>query len=440
MKEKRGLTCSDMQGIELKETKIPAENRPEEIYSWSDMLLLQRMASPEQSFDVSLATIDDLLARDKQRKKDGWPEKIKVGKIMRPGQGGRGNTIIVVPTTREEKFYHGRFNPSQPGGGGTGGQGEGEEGEVVGESPVDSSEGEEGDNGAGQGGGGEHGISGEAYEMGKMLTEKFELPNLKDKGKKVAVDRYVYDLTDRHRGAGQVMDKKATMRRIVRTNVALGKLDRNHIDLTKLMVAPDDKVYRVLSREKDYESQAMVFFIRDYSGSMNGTPTKVVVSQHLMVYSWLVYQYAERVKERFILHDAEAKEVPDFYTYYHSAVAGGTKVSSGYRLVNKIVYEENLARDYNIYVFHGTDGDDWDKGGKETIPEVTEMLGYANRIGITVVRNRWSSDQTEVEEYFHNSGLLNAHKKILRLDSMKEDEASEERIIEGIKKLVSEKE
>jgi uncharacterized sporulation protein YeaH/YhbH (DUF444 family) len=92
---------------------------------------------------------------------------------------------------------------------------------------------------------------------------------------------------------------------------------------------PSDKIYRVLSKEMDYESQAMIFFLRDYSGSMSGKPTEVIVSQHVLIYSWLLYQYERQVETRFILHDTEATEVTDFYTYYNSRVAGGTKVAAG---------------------------------------------------------------------------------------------------------------
>jgi uncharacterized sporulation protein YeaH/YhbH (DUF444 family) len=150
----------------------------------------------------------------------------------------------------------------------------------------------------------------------------------------------------------------------------------------------------------DYESQAVVFFLRDYSGSMTGKPTEMVVSQHVLIYSWLLYQYERQVETRFILHDTEAREVPDFHTYYNSKVAGGTKVASAFRLVNHIVSEENLARDYNIYVFHGTDGDDWDTDGSETIPEIRKMVGYASRVGITIAqRGSDSKNNTEVERY-----------------------------------------
>ncbi|MCP4687625.1 MAG: DUF444 family protein, partial [Desulfobacterales bacterium] len=231
---------------------------------------------------------------------------------------------------------------------------------------------------------------------------------------------------------------KATMRRIVETNIGLGNLpDIDDIDLTRFLVAPSDMVYRILSREKDYESQAVVFFLRDYSGSMVGKPTELVATQHVMIYSWLIFQYENQVESRFILHDTEAKEVPDFHTYYNSRVAGGTKVASAYKLVCDIIQKENLARDYNIYIFHGTDGDDWDTDGKETVPAVKEMLKFAARIGITVARRvSGSKADTEVEKYLKTSKLLTEHPKLIRLDAISQD-ADEPRLIEGIKKLIS---
>jgi uncharacterized sporulation protein YeaH/YhbH (DUF444 family) len=145
-----------------------------------------------------------------------------------------------------------------------------------------------------------------------------------------------------------------------------------------------------------------------------------------------------QVETRFILHDTEAKEVSDFYTYYNSTVAGGTQVVSAYRLVNEIVEKENLSRDYNIYIFHGTDGDDWDTDGKEAIPELKKMLVYANRVGLTIAEHGAGSDGgTEVEKYIKNSGLLEKKPALLRIDVLKED-ANEQRLIEGIKNLISE--
>jgi uncharacterized sporulation protein YeaH/YhbH (DUF444 family) len=379
--------------------------------------------------------MDELLERDKQREKDGFPRKINVGKMIKPGKSGK-DKVVVVPTTVEEKFIHDPSLKESGEGLLRGGIWEGEVGDIIGEQPVREPGAAGSDSGEGEGG--VHELESSAYDLGKILTEKFELPNLKDKGKKRSLSRYTYDMTDKHRRFGQFLDKKATLREILETNIHLGNVpDTSHIDPSRFLISPTDMVYRILSREKDYESQAIVFFLRDYSGSMAGKATELVVAQHVLIYSWLLYQYAMQVETRFILHDTEASEVPDFYTYYNSKVAGGTQVASAYRLVNTIVKKENLIQDYNIYVFHGTDGDDWDTDGKAAIPELKKMLVYTNRVGITIAEHlRRDSSSSEVEKYLKNSKLLTEKPKLIRLDVMQED-VDEPRLIEGIKKLIS---
>ncbi|MBI5552091.1 MAG: DUF444 family protein [Desulfobacterales bacterium] len=402
-------------------------------YDWADLQVLQPLAMA-QSHTSQVRTIDDLLAKDRQREKDGFPRKVRVGRMIKPGRGGK-DKVVVVPTSTEEKLMHDSSFQDQEEESAGGGSGEGEEGEVIGEEPVRQSEKGSGA-GPGQGEGDQHELESSAYDLGRILTEQFELPNLKDKGKKRSLTRYTYDLTDRHRGFGQVLDKKATLRKIVETNIHLGNLpDVNDIDTLGFLISPKDMVYRILSREKDFESQAMVFFVRDYSGSMVGKTTELIVAQHVLIYSWLLYQYANQVQTRFVLHDTTAKEVPDFYTYYNSKVAGGTQVSSAYKLVNEIVEKENLAQDYNIYVFHGTDGDDWDAEGRESIPQLKLMMRYANRVGITIAQHSAGSS-TEVEKYIKKSGLLEQAPELIRMDVLTDD-ADESRLIEGIRKLIS---
>jgi uncharacterized protein len=429
----------ELQGESLHQNGGPAGGDyapgPLSIYEPNDLSTLLAM-KPHSTYTTSIRSIDELLERDRQREKDGFPRKIRVGKLIRPGKGDKGK-IVIVPTTVEEKFLHDNTVKTDGEGESSGGSGEGEEGEIIGEQPVRETT-EPGDGGAGQGEGGSHEIESSAYDLGKILTEKFELPNLKEKGKKRSLSRYTYDLTDRNRGFGQILDKKATLREILETNIHLGNVpDVGDIDSTGFLISPKDKIYRILSREKDYESQAMVFFLRDYSGSMAGRPTELIVSQHVMIYSWLLYQYERQVESRFILHDTEASEVPDFYTYYNSKVAGGTRVASAFRLVNDIVEKESLVQDYNIYIFHGTDGDDWDADGTEVLAELEKILTFANRVGVTIAEHTSArSGNTEVEKNLRKSGLLETQPKLVRLDVMGED-ADETRIIEGIKKLIS---
>lgn len=403
------------------------------LYSWSDISVLQsKNAQPNPVLAIS--SMDELLERDRRREKDGFPRKIKVGRLIKPGKTDNGS-IVIVPTTEEEKFVHdSSFNYTT--GGESSGTGDGEDGEIIGEQPVRPEHGE--GNGAGDGQEQGHDMESSAYDLGRILTEKFELPNLKDRGTRKSLTKYTYDITDKNRGFGQALDKKATLRKVLETNFNLGRIpDINNIDTTDFLVSPHDRIFRVLSQEKDYESQALVFFVRDYSGSMEGKCTELVVAQHVMIYSWLLYQYAKRVETRFIVHDTGAKEVPDFYTYYNSRVAGGTQVSAAYKLVNELVEKENLAQNYNIYVFQGTDGDDWDTTGEKTIPELKKILTYASRVGISIIAHTYAANEkSEVQTYLEQSGLLKERSDLLKLDTMTE-EADETRLIDGIRKLLS---
>ena len=441
---KEGLSPEKKRAI-AQEIKLIEEQRSEEhfppppslkkLWDYNDLPMLQDSVVMNPFYNA-MQTLDDLVSRDVQREKDGFPRKIRIGKMIKPRQDGE-EKVVIVPTTVEEKLLHDIISEDEEEAEGDGGSGEGEEGEIIGEQPIRQEQGS-GEGGAGEGESGAHESDANAYDMGRILTEQFQLPNLRDKGKRRSLTNYVYDLTDRNPGFGQVIDKKATLKSLIETNIGLGRIQQGQkIDPEKLLISPQDRIYRILSREKDYESQAIVFFVRDYSGSMHGAPTELVVTQHVLIYSWLTYQYENQVETRFILHDTEAREVDNFHTYYNLRVAGGTQVASAYRLVNHIVAEESLERDYNIYIFHGTDGDDWDTSGKETIPELEKMLGYANRVGITVAENGYGiSGSTEVEKYLDKSGLLEEKKDHLRLDVMQK-ESDETRVIEGIKKLIS---
>lgn len=451
--EARGLTDQQRRLIEFELALVERSGDPQQahrlgpapqvhsLYSYADPDLFgQGLPSPVLSM-VAAQSLDHLLERDLQREKDGFPRKIRIGKLVKPGRDG-DDKVVVIPTTVEEKLIHDQLREDEEGEGGEGqeagegGVGEGEEGEVIGEQPVREEQG--GGSGSGQGQGGAHELESTVYDLGRVLTEQFALPNLRDKGKKRSLTRFAYDLTDKNRGFGQILDKKSTLKRVLQTNIALGRVQAGTpIDAGSLMVSPKDRVYRILSREKDYESQAVVFFVRDYSGSMAGKPTELVVNQHVLIYAWLSYQYQNQVETRFILHDTEAREVDTFQAYYQMQVAGGTQVASAYRLVNRIVAEEELTRDYSIYIFHGTDGDDWDTYGEESLPELEKMLVYASRIGITVAENGIDgARRSEVEKYLTNSGLLESKKELLRLDVMPKD-STEARVIEGIKRLIS---
>ena len=60
-------------------------------------------------------------------------------------------------------------------------------------------------------------------------------------------------------------------------------------------------------------------------------------------------------------------------------------------------------------------------------------------MGITVVQHLHESEAgSDLEKYLAKSELLKTRSRLIRLDSMKED-ADEARLIDGIKRLISEK-
>lgn len=106
---------------------------PEEGRCWREWLAetmicaLPGAAAGMASHALRARSLDQLLERDKRREEDGFPRKIRVGRMIRPGRGG-DDKVVVVPTTVEEKLMHDpTFQPPEDGAP-DGGSGEGEEG------------------------------------------------------------------------------------------------------------------------------------------------------------------------------------------------------------------------------------------------------------------------------------------------------------------------
>ena len=108
--KKEGLTPEEEEKI-LRELNA-SENREHEptpephtpgVYEYTDMTFLQSMSPPQPSYTMQLRSMDELLERDKQREKDGFPRKIQVGKLIKPSRGGK-DKVVIVPTTVEEKI------------------------------------------------------------------------------------------------------------------------------------------------------------------------------------------------------------------------------------------------------------------------------------------------------------------------------------------------
>ena len=107
----------------------------------------------------------------------------------------------------------------------------------------------------------------------------------------------------------------------------------------------------------------------DVSGSMGQEQKELVRVTAFWIETWLRSQY-KHLEMRYIVHDAAAKEVTQD-VFYRIREGGGTKISSAYRLVLKLIEEHYSPDEWNIYPFHFSDGDNW--GGGDT-RECVELL------------------------------------------------------------------
>jgi uncharacterized sporulation protein YeaH/YhbH (DUF444 family) len=103
------------------------------------------------------------------------------------------------------------------------------------------------------------------------------------------------------------------------------------------------------------ESNAVIFYMMDVSGSMGDEQKELVRTTAFWIDTWLRSQY-KTMESRYITHDAAAREVNQ-ETFYKTRESGGTAISTAYRLCADIITENYSPQDWNIYTFHFSDGD-----------------------------------------------------------------------------------
>ena len=91
------------------------------------------------------------------------------------------------------------------------------------------------------------------------------------------------------------------------------------------------------------------------SGWVGEEQKEIVRAESFWSATWLHHQYAS-IETRYVIHDAVAREV-DKETFYHTRESGGTIISSAYKLADALIEENYAPADWNVYIFHFSDGD-----------------------------------------------------------------------------------
>ena len=258
-------------------------------------------------------------------------------------------------------------------------------------------------------------------ELAAILGEELALPRIEPKGKKnVTTTRSRYS-SIRNVGPESLRHFKRTYKKALRRQIA-----SNTYNPSDPMVIPvrEDKLYRSWNPIALPQSNAVVLYLMDVSGSMTDDQKEIVRIEAFWIDTWLRSQY-DGVTTRYIIHDAVAKEV-DQHTFYHTRESGGTRISSAYNLANKIIDADHPVADWNIYVLHFSDGDNWGEDNRQCVALLKDqLLPKCNLFGYGQVESPYGSGEffRELEEAFDdvpNLALSEIRNKEGIYDSIKE--------------------
>src|SRR6187399_3115863 len=262
------------------------------------------------------------------------------------GRKGKDLVSIPIPQIDIPRFT---FGDKQKGGVG---QGKGDSGDPVG------GEQSEGEDGAGQAGkdAGDHVLEVDITldELADILGEELELPAIENKGKSriiAAKDRYT---GIRRVGPESLRHFKRTYKEALRRSIASGLYDPQN---PVIVPQKEDKRFRSWKEDHEPVANAVILYMMDVSGSMGDEQKEIVRIESFWIDTWLRRQY-QGLESRYIIHDAVAREV-DRDTFFRTRESGGTMISSAYKLAAEILEKDYPVSEWNIYLFHFSDGDNW---------------------------------------------------------------------------------
>jgi sporulation protein YhbH len=330
-----------------------------------------------RTYDPATAQRSDRSAGDRLRHREKVHEAIRhnIADIIAEESiiGKDRDRIIKVPIrgVKEYRFVYGENVP----GVGQGGPGT-QPGQVIGK-------GEE--NGGAQQAGDRPGV--DYYETDvsleeliDMMFEDLELPFLERKHLRQMEVEHLYKRRGyRKKGIRIRLDKRRTAISRVKRKKAVQRADAFALRPQRFPFHKDDLTYRHTVTEIRRESNAVVVCIMDTSGSMDTMKRYLARSFFFLLYRFVCTKY-QNVEIVFIAHHTEASEVSED-EFFHKGESGGTFISSGYRKALEIIDQRYHPSLWNVYVFHCSDGDNFESDNPAALQAAKEVAEVANLFG-----------------------------------------------------------
>lgn len=225
-------------------------------------------------------------------------------------------------------------------------------------------------------------------ELADLLGEELQLPRIQPKGKKQITaekDRYI---GIRQTGPESLRHFKRTFRRALRRQLMSGSYNP---DEPLILFQRRDKMYRSWKSVLQPQSNAVIVYMMDVSGSMGDEQKELVRMEAFWIDAWLRRNY-QGIESRYIVHDVRATEV-DRQTFFHLREDGGTRISSAFHCARELLDRNYAADEWNIYLFHFSDGDNSSESDNAECCDLlrAELLPRVNLFGYCQVASAYGS-------------------------------------------------
>jgi hypothetical protein len=225
-------------------------------------------------------------------------------------------------------------------------------------------------------------------ELADILGEELELPRIQPKGKKRITsekDRYS---GIRQTGPESLRHFRRTFRRALRRELMAGTYNPEN---PRIAFERRDKLYRSWKTVRQPQSNAVIVYMMDVSGSMGDDQKELVRLEAFWIDAWLRRNY-EGIESRYIVHDVRAGEV-DRETFFRIREDGGTRISSAFKAARDLLENHYETSEWNCYLFHFSDGDNSsDADSRECCALLKErLLPGINMFGYCQVASAYGS-------------------------------------------------
>jgi hypothetical protein len=303
---------------------------------------------------------------------------VQKGEMM--GKKGKETISIPLPTIDIPHFRYG----GKPQGGV--GQGEGDVGKQLGKGKPQPGDGKAGEDE------GQHDLEVDVSldELAEILGEELKLPRIEPKGKEQITATKIKYTGINTTGSESLRHFKRTYKQALRRQISMGTYNADNPIIVPIR---QDKRYRTFKESPQPETNAVIIYMMDVSGSMGDEQKEIVRIESFWIDTWLKHHYKGLVS-RYIIHDAVAREV-DRDTFFHTRESGGTMISSAYKLCNEIISNDYDSNNWNIYPMHFSDGDNWSPDDTRACIELlkTQLIPKSNLFCYGQVESPYGSGQ-----------------------------------------------